>query len=159
MIDVSDLLPTFCELAGAVAPLGLDGVSIAPTLSGTGHQRTREFLIHEAGGGASIIRGNYKLILGKKASGLYDLQADHAEENNIAADHPELVKELSKIDAQAVADADVAFLGLEIRGKSAGQTLAVTVIRGKAIPPAPLSTFRRSTKMATRCNRCGVGRR
>jgi arylsulfatase A-like enzyme len=191
VIDVSDLLPTFCELAGVIAPLGLDGVSIAPTLSGTGHQRGREFLIHEAGGGASIIRGNYKLILGKKACGLYDLQADHAEANNIAADHPELVKELhelalgervteprgfantyhrwtgkdraaisdadnwsdfvyanagitymtdngpprvswtalmenvSKVDAQAVADADVAFLGLEIRGKSAGQTLTV----------------------------------
>ena len=62
VIDVSDLLPTFCELAGTAPPVGLDGVSIAPTLLGAGHQRTREFLIHEAGNSSSIIRGRYKLV-------------------------------------------------------------------------------------------------
>ncbi len=36
VVDVTDLLPTFCELAGAPIPLGIDGVSIAPTLLGTG---------------------------------------------------------------------------------------------------------------------------
>ena len=39
VIDVTDLLPTFCELAGTEIPAGLDGVSLAPTLLGTGHQR------------------------------------------------------------------------------------------------------------------------
>ena len=120
VIDVSDLLPTFCELAGATPPVGLDGVSLAPTLTGTGHQRTRDYLIHEAGNNASIIRGKYKLIMnrgskGKKAgrgkkdrkpkdSGdtppgalLYDLVADHAETNDIAAENPELVEELTSL--------------------------------------------------------------
>ena len=103
IVDVTDLLPTFCELTGASIPLGIDGVSIAPTLRGRGHQRTREFIIHEAGNGQSIIRGEHKLVRSGKSAGktftlkLYNLDADHAEENNIAAAHPKLVKELEGI--------------------------------------------------------------
>lgn len=54
VVDVTDLLPTFCELSGTEVPLGIDGVSIAPTLTGEGIQRQREFIIHEAGNGQSI---------------------------------------------------------------------------------------------------------
>ena len=111
VVDVTDLLPTFCELAGAPCPLGIDGVSIAPTLLGKGHQRPREFIIHEAGNGQSIIRGKYKLVLskaaskGKKGKGgpkgmsfrLYDLDKDRAEKNDIAADQPQLAKELEAL--------------------------------------------------------------
>jgi arylsulfatase A-like enzyme len=98
VVDVTDLLPTFCELAGAPIPLGIDGVSIAPTLLGSGRQRYRDFIIHEAGNGQSIIRGKYKLIRSKNSPlKLYDLEADHAEANDIAADHPELVKELHSL--------------------------------------------------------------
>lgn len=104
VMDVSDLLPTFCELAGVASPVGIDGVSIAPTLLGSGHQRLREFLIHEAGNSQSIIRGKYKLVRsvgkGKKQGesrpnlALYDLDADRAETENIAAANPGLVREL-----------------------------------------------------------------
>ncbi len=98
VVDVTDLLPTVCELAGVPSPLGIDGVSIAPTLRGTGHQRMREFIIHEAGNGQSIIRGNHKLVRSPKLPlQLYDLEADHAEAHDIAADHPELVKELEAL--------------------------------------------------------------
>lgn len=98
VIDVTDLLPTFCELAGVPAPVGIDGVSIAPTLTGEGHQRPREFLIHEAGNGQSIIRGRHKLIRPKRgALQLYDLEVDHSEAKDIAAEHPELVKELETL--------------------------------------------------------------
>lgn len=98
VVDVTDLLPTFCELAGAESPLGVDGVSIAPTITGKGHQQKREFIIHEAGNGQSIIRGDQKLVRGKSGQvQLFDLEADRREEHNIAGDHPELVKELESL--------------------------------------------------------------
>ena len=98
IVDVTDLLPTFCDLAGAPIPLGIDGVSIAPTLTGTGHQRHREFIIHEADNGQSIIRGNLKLVRsGKAALELYDVETDHAEHHNIAAKHPQVAKELETL--------------------------------------------------------------
>lgn len=98
IVDVTDLLPTFCELADAPVPLGIDGVSIAPTLRNSGHQRKREFIIHEAGNGQSIIRGNHKLVRSKKSAlALYDLESDHSEANNIAEDHPDLVKQLESL--------------------------------------------------------------
>ncbi|MCS7469740.1 sulfatase-like hydrolase/transferase [Stieleria sp. ICT_E10.1] len=97
VVDVTDLLPTFCELAGVEAPLSIDGVSLAPTLTGSGQQRTRDFIIHEAGNGQSIIRGTQKLVRTKRGLELYDLQSDHAEANDIAAAHPERVKELETL--------------------------------------------------------------
>jgi arylsulfatase A-like enzyme len=122
VVDCSDMLPTFCELAGTPVPLGLSGVSFAPTLTTKGEQRVRDFLIHEAGGQTSIIRGRYKLIRsranakaskpgtknkkGPKKSGvgqdigkvqLYDLKTDPAEKNNISSKHPQAVKELNAL--------------------------------------------------------------
>lgn len=98
VVDITDLLPTFCDLADAPTPLGIDGVSIAPTLRGTGRQRKRDFIIHESGNMHSIIRGRYKLVRNKRgAVELYDLDTDHAESLNIAADHPELVRQLETL--------------------------------------------------------------
>jgi arylsulfatase A-like enzyme len=97
VVDVTDLFPTFCEIAGVKPPTGIDGVSIAPMLTGVGVQKDREFLIHEAKNGKSIIRGNHKLIRHKETLTLYDLETDHSEQNNIAAKHPELVKELDAL--------------------------------------------------------------
>ena len=106
VVDVTDLLPTFCELSGAEVPLGIDGVSIAPTLTGEGIQRQREFIIHEAGNGQSIIRGKDKLVRSargrKKKAGpvkfaLYDLKADHSEKTDLAGANPNLVTELKAL--------------------------------------------------------------
>ncbi len=95
VIDVSDFLPTFCELSGAESPVGLDGVSFAPSLMGkVEDQREREYLIHEAGKTQAIIRGDDKLIMTAKGPELYDLGEDAAEEVNLAGKNRKLVKEL-----------------------------------------------------------------
>jgi len=94
VLDVTDLLPTFSELAGVPAPAGIDGVSIAPTLTGKGYQRRREYLIHEAGNGQSIIQGDYKLIRSNEGLALYNLREDPGESNDIAEANQGLVEEL-----------------------------------------------------------------
>ncbi len=98
VVDVTDLLPTFCELANATVPLGIDGVSIAPTLTGTGKQRRRDFIIHEAGNGQSIIRDDLKLVRSNRgAPRLYDLKEDPTESNNIAVKFPKVADELERL--------------------------------------------------------------
>ncbi len=97
VFDVTDLLPTFCELAGVKAPLGIDGVSLAPTLTGTGHQRQRDFIIHEAGKYASLIRANDKLVRTDNSLQLYDLGSDPTESTDISGAHPALVAELNTL--------------------------------------------------------------
>lgn len=97
ILDVTDMLPTFSELAGVEAPVGIDGVSAASFLQGAGEQRTRDFLIHEAGKHASIIQGRYKLIRSDDSLELYDLVADRSESIDIASKHSGLVKELKAL--------------------------------------------------------------
>ncbi|NQV33472.1 MAG: hypothetical protein HQ515_12335, partial [Phycisphaeraceae bacterium] len=97
VFDVTDLLPTFCELAGVKTPLGIDGVSLAPTLIGAGHQRQRDFVIHEAGKYASLIRGNHKLVRSGASLELYDLGKDPTETTDISGTHAALVAELSTL--------------------------------------------------------------
>ncbi len=94
VLDVSDWLPTFCELAGVTAPLGIDGVSVAPLLRGDGVPRQRDYLIHEAGRGQSILRGTDKLVRTRSGWELYDLSTDPAESTNRIEAAPELAAEL-----------------------------------------------------------------
>ena len=114
VVDCSDLLPTFCELARGPIPVGLSGVSIAPTLRGVGKQRVRNYLIHEAGNLVSIIHGKYKYIRSRinqnpgnskskkkkqksDAPMLFDLDKDPAEQTNLAETNPQLVKKLDSL--------------------------------------------------------------
>ncbi len=97
VFDVTDLLPTFCELAGVKPPPGIDGVSLAPTLIGAGHQRQRDFVIHEAGKCASLMRGNHKLVRNGTRFELYDLGKDPSETIDISGTHTALVAELSTL--------------------------------------------------------------
>ena len=97
VFDVTDLLPTFCELAGVKTPPGIDGVSLAPTLMDAGHQRGRDFVIHEAGKYASLIRGHHKLVRTSTSLELYDLGKDPTEATDISGTHAALVEELSTL--------------------------------------------------------------
>ncbi len=95
-----DFLPTACELAGAKAPEGLDGISYSATLLGR-EQKTHEFLyweFHERGFDQAVRMGDWKGIrIGLDAPlKLYNLKTDLHEDTNVADQNPEVV---AKIDA------------------------------------------------------------
>lgn len=93
-IDVTDMMPTLAELAGVTAPVGTDGVSIAPTITGKGLQRSREFLTHESGSKWTIIRGDMKLHSTGK---LYNLKNDPSEKNDVSGKNKDLVSVLKAL--------------------------------------------------------------
>lgn len=91
--DLADVQATAAELAGTHARVGIDGVSILPTLTGEGIQRDRSYLIFENYEASqlgnpntrwTIIRGNQKLIeLSDGSQRLYDLASDPNENNQL----------------------------------------------------------------------------
>ena len=103
-----DLLPTICELTGAKAPAGIDGISMVATLTGTGEQRQHSHLyweFYEQGGKRAVRVGNFKAIqlgLDKSLDGpieVYDVSKDLSETTNIAAQNPEIVAKAKELFA------------------------------------------------------------
>jgi len=97
-----DVMPTLAELAGVTAevPKDIDGISIVPTLLGKGEQKKREYLYWSSGKRA-IRMGKWKGLGVPGQLALYDLSNDIAEENDLAAQHPDIVKKLSDYMAAA----------------------------------------------------------
>lgn len=97
-----DFLPTAADLIGQPAPSKTDGISILPTLLGKPQSAQHEaiyFEIYEPFFQQSVRMGDWKgYRLGTKAKlELYDLKADPAEKQNIAAAHPDIVQKLEAI--------------------------------------------------------------
>ena len=106
-----DILPTFAELAGAETPEGLDGISLVPTLRPTGEaQRTHESFyweFHERGFRQAVRFDDWKAVRYFSQEEfnegvvpplqLFNLADDIAEENDIAAEHPEVVARAEEI--------------------------------------------------------------
>ncbi|MCG8525066.1 MAG: arylsulfatase [Opitutales bacterium] len=101
-----DLMTTYAELAGAEAPENLDSLSFAPTLTGDFKKQEEpdyiywEFYGH--GSSQAVRMDQWKAVRIPLESGpieLYDLSKDLSEENDVAADHPELVAKIDKIMA------------------------------------------------------------
>jgi arylsulfatase A-like enzyme len=90
-----DVLPTFADLAGARAPEGLDGRSMARTLRGE-PQAAQPFLyweFHERGFQQAVRMGRWKAVRLKPDAPLevFDLEADPREGRDVAAAHPDIV--------------------------------------------------------------------
>jgi len=90
-----DIMPTFLAAAGAAVPSGhrLDGVNLLPMLTAGQSLPARNLVWN----GKAVRDGKWKLIVdgkGQKGVGLYDLQADLAESNNLADEHPERVERM-----------------------------------------------------------------
>jgi arylsulfatase A len=95
-----DMLPTLAELAGAKAPGGIDGMSMARALRGQ-QQPTHEFMyweFHERGFQQAVRMGNWKAVRLKKDAPLelYDLPNDPNEQRNVAAGNPEVVAKIEQ---------------------------------------------------------------
>lgn len=99
---VTDLLPTFLELAGvAYQPKegkefpALVGQSLVPTFSGGSYER--DPILWEHKGNRALRKGKWKLVAdGIKGDWeLYDIEADRSETNNLAATHPEIVSAMA----------------------------------------------------------------
>ena len=103
-----DMLSTFAKIAGVELPdtLEQDGISIVPTLTGTGRQPEHDYLyweFHEAGGKQAVRQGKWKGVrqdVKENPDGpieLYDLSTDLHEDHNVAEQHSEVVEKMAAI--------------------------------------------------------------
>jgi arylsulfatase A-like enzyme len=105
-----DVMPTLAEVAGTNTPDQTDGISFLPTLLGK-EQLTHDILnwefqlsgwfqtIPDGGFRQSARKDNWKAVrygVNSKTE-LYDLDQDISESKDLAADHPEIVKELELV--------------------------------------------------------------
>ena len=99
-LDV-DLLPTFVDLCGLPSPdCDLDGESIAPLLHGRADELDgdRVHFLHNDQGTqppdkwtSAVLTRRWRLVFGRE---LYDIQADPGQKNDLANEHPDVVKRL-----------------------------------------------------------------
>lgn len=108
LIETVDIYPTLSELAGLPAPEGLEGKSFATVVKDPS-KTTRDSVIHVYPRnnllGRAIRTDRYRFVEWKKVGSgetpdaleLYDYQEDPLETKNLAAERPEVVKELAAI--------------------------------------------------------------
>jgi arylsulfatase len=104
-----DVLPTLCEIAQVDIPANIDGISIVPTLVGSGKQPEHNYIYWEFSGydqQQAVREGHWKIIrsgvdVGDPPWELYDLSIDLSEKHNVAAEHPDIVSRLAQYAAEA----------------------------------------------------------
>ena len=100
-----DVFPTLCDVAGAVTPDDLDGISFLPELMGK-KQAKHDFLYWEfhgyTGDKQAIRKGKWKAVRVKIKEAntpiqLFDLEADPYEKRDIAGQYPEVVVQMKTL--------------------------------------------------------------
>ena len=100
-----DVMPTLVKLAGAEYPKEIDGrpiepvqgLSLVPIFDGE-HRKPHDWLYFQFSTDRAIRKSDWKLASVKGAAWeLYNLAKDRTELKDLAAEHPERVKELAKL--------------------------------------------------------------
>ncbi len=101
-----DMFATLGEIAGYEIESKTDGLSMLPELLGQSNQQEHEFLYWEFpsyGGQVAIRMGDYKVVRLNLSNNdtptleLYNLKNDPEERNNIASNHPDILKKAAQI--------------------------------------------------------------
>ncbi|UVV76843.1 hypothetical protein NXW84_01680 [Bacteroides fragilis] len=100
------MMPTLADIANIACP-ETDGISFLPALLGeTERQKEHEYLYWEYPdptiGLKAIRMGKWKGIVnnirkGNSTMELYDLESDLREEHDVAAEHPDIVRKLTRL--------------------------------------------------------------
>lgn len=113
LISAVDLLPTFCDLAGAALPEGYkpDGVSIVDVLMGSAMERRTHPLFWKMGAAWppresrpdhwvawAVLHDQWKLVANTQFTHveLFNIAEDFKESVNLAEDNPDIVRDLTR---------------------------------------------------------------
>ena len=99
-ISTLDLLPTFITAAGGnVSNIkGLDGVDLIPFLTENTTEKPHETLYWKKEARGAVRHNDWKLVrFPDRPAELYNIKEDISEVNDLAAEHPEKVRELYKM--------------------------------------------------------------
>jgi arylsulfatase A-like enzyme len=145
LICHTDLLATCAEILGAKIPdnAGEDSLSILPALLGTDTAPIHGAVVHHSISGKFAVRqGHWKLELCPGSGGwsspkddeakksglpdiqLYDLSADIGETKNVQAEHPDIVRQMSKLLDETIAN------GRSTPGAKQANDAAIVVKKG-----------------------------
>ena len=103
-----DFLPTCTDLAGIETPQNIDGISMLPALLGKKEEQQQHpylyWEFHEGKGSKQAVRfENWKAVsfLADNRIELYDLESDPYEQDDLAAQHPEIIAKAQKLMTEA----------------------------------------------------------
>ncbi|MFW6060082.1 MAG: sulfatase [Phycisphaeraceae bacterium] len=96
MVELIDLNPTICDLAGVEPAPSLDARSLAPVLREEANEHRSEVLSMLMGF-QFVCDGRHKLIQYVNAgNALYDIEQDPAEQRNVVDEHPDVARRLGQ---------------------------------------------------------------
>ena len=151
-----DFLPTFVSLAGAQIPTDhkIDGADLSPLLFGRSTQSPHKAHFYFAGNALQAVRsGPWKLAVAPQSEGLgkpappkagftptlYNLDADIGERHDVAAEHPDVVRQLQGMVAEMDADLGLTKLGPGVRPPGRVTHPVGLWLPGQAPTPAELA--------------------
>lgn len=101
-----DFVPTVCEILKIESPKNIDGISYLPTLVGAVNQQKKHNFLYwefpQYGGQQAVRLGKWKGIRmnikkGNMKIQLFDLDNDIREQYDVAAQHPDMIKQIEEI--------------------------------------------------------------